>query len=733
MQPLRQAQQLLELGRVEDAANLLRAIQAQGPKDLNLLSELNYLLGVAALTKGDAEQGLAYALTAARARPDEARYAFAVGRGCKAAGRPEHAIVAYRRAIALQPQFPEALVSLGIVHKQLGQVREAIVCYEQAIAIAPDLAVAHANLANARSLLAHQVVTAADSASSGPSGLEDAERACALAPESAPLHFNLGLMLLAAGRREAAIAAFDRALGLDPSNLAYCLRLGQELTRNGAAATAVAIYEGWLQSYPAAAAVCRALAGLLTERGAIRQAIASAEQALALEPDAKSHLQLCRAYQQGRRIPAALSAGLSALELSNDDPAYFSAVLLLANYALADPQPLQTLHAKFGRAQRLHQAPLQKRLPRAPLAAGRRLKVAYLSADFIGHSVSYFIEHLLEKHDPSRFEVWCLYNRSFGDVVTERFKALGHHWVDCADMQDDALYRLIQAAGIDVLVDLAGHTAGERLRLLAMAPASLQITYLGYPNVTGLVTVDARITDGVIDPQEDDTSDCEPPLRLPRSMFCYRPPAAPPIGPQPSRVNGRVTFGSFNNMAKLGDECLALWARVLLAVPGSQLLLKSSAGRDGQLMEDIARFMADRGVDPARVEVRPFLDDQLQHLATYNEVDIALDSFPFNGATTTCEALWMGVPVVSMRGQTRPSRMGASVLGAAGCPQWCVQSPDEFVALALALSCEDAVRQHWRDNARAVLSASELLDASGFVQAFESAIESAWQRMPPRS
>ena len=739
------AKRLLANGQTDQAL-----VIAQRLADANPESAAGHnLMAVVAVLDQRAESALHHANLAAQLAPRDAAVQFTLGRAHKLAGDAKAAIVAYRRALALQPGYAEAHVSLGNALREDGQLQAAIESYQQALAINPKLGVAHANLAHALALHAEQVAqTQTEGALVGheaglPStaALEQTALAAQLDPRNAALWRNYGLLLQRARRYGDAANAFNQALGIDPSHLDCCLNLGLCLQAQARSVDAVALYEQWLARNRHAAPVMHALANQLSLDGRVADAVRWAEAALALDGGAASQGALLNAYHQCRRLDEALAAGARAVEASGRHPASYPLYLMCLNYVAKDPQEVFAKHAEFGcrvAATVPKRAAHVRAAPSAPAATARALRVGYISGDFASHSVSYFMSGLLERHDRQRFEVFCYFNRVVGDGVTDKLKALGHHWLGCAGMPDDHLAQLIEADEIDVLVDLSGHTANNRLSLFAMRVAPVQLSYLGYPTITGVQEIDFRITDTTIDPGDMPALTSELPLHLPRSMFCYRPSAAPAIGPPPALRNGGITFGSFNNIAKLSDHTLRLWARALHAVPGSRLLLKSPATGDAATRANITAFMQAQGVSSERLTMRGREAHVDSHLAVYNEVDIALDPYPYNGATTTCEALWMGVPVLSLRGRTHTSRMGESILSAAGRPQWVSANEDEHLACIQSLADDSAQRAAWRSQARATLQASALMDEVGFTNCFEDAIAAAWvqrtqQSHPPKS
>ena len=712
---LAQAEQCLQRGQHALAMPLLEQVLTPAP----LFAEAQYLLAIAQLMKGDAPVALSRALQAVANNGKDARYAFTLGRAYKACGDLAAAESAYRQALTLRPDYVEAMVSLGIVLKTRGDADGAIALYDRALHIAPDYAVAHANRANALSLRAAQAADRAVDHLPPEEILQAQAQAVALAPRNAVLQRNHGILLAQARQRLAAANAFNTALSLDPADVESCLYLGVSLCVLGDNQLARMAYEKWLAINPPSAPVLRALSALLTREGETDQALVLAEQAAALDLDPFALLQIGGTLMQSRRLDEALSYCRRALDLAADKTSFYPTLLLGSNYVVEDPQELSALHADFGRF--VHPAVL-KRPPWRPLAAGQRLRVGYVSGDFVRHSVSYFISGLFEHHDKSRFDVTLYHNLGWGDAVTERFKALGHRWVECEGLSDEALARRVQEDGIDVLVDLSGHTSHSRILMFAKGVAPVQISYLGYPAATGLHAHQFRITDTQIDPGDMPALGGEKPICLPRSMFCYRPDENPAIGPVPAQQAGHVTFGSFNNIAKLSDRTLALWARVMLAVPGSCLLLKSPSMAQPANRHNIEQFMLLQGVTPERLRFQPRNASKSSHLETYNAVDVALDPYPYNGATTTCEALWMGVPVLTRCGRTHTSRMGASILNATGKAQWVCTDDDTFLAAAVRLAADPAALAQWRTDARSFLAGTPLFDEAGFARHFESAL-----------
>jgi protein O-GlcNAc transferase len=368
----------------------------------------------------------------------------------------------------------------------------------------------------------------------------------------------------------------------------------------------------------------------------------------------------------------------------------------------------------------------------------RRLRVGYLSPDFRRHSVAYFIEPVLAHHDRRAVEVFCYYSCPLRDQVTDRIAATADHWLVCTEMSHDSLAARIRDDGIDVLVDLAGHTIGNRAQTFVLKPAPIQIAYLGYPATTGLTTMDYRLTDALADP--DGASDAlfvEKPLRLSPAMTVYRRPsgnggllgsAGVEVTPAPALRNGYATFGCFNDVSKVSDSVVETWARLLAAVPNSRLLLKSRGLEDTARHAGLLVRFAKRGVDTARIKILGRIEEPESHLRLYGEVDVALDTFPYNGVTTSFEAMWMGVPFVTLAGTPLASRMGVSIATNVGHPEWIARTPDEYVAKACSLASELQGLNTLRLNLRQELEESPLMDARRFTGSLEAAYRDVWRR-----
>ena len=517
------------------------------------------------------------------------------------------------------------------------------------------------------------------------------------------------------------------AIALGDRDTRWWELLGAALIGNSRPAEACECFERVVALEPARPGAHTNLAEALRASGRPERAVDECEQALRLEPaDAAAFHHLGLALPSLGRMDEAVQALRRACELKPDSAHLRSSLLFALNrYADIDPFALASEHRRWAVdfADPLTAAALPHANRPDP---DRSLKIGYVSGDFFRHAVSYFIEPVLAAHDRRQFRTICYFSGGAQDEVTARLRALSGAWHDVAALSDETLAALIREDAVDVLVDLSGHTKDQRLLALARKPAPVQITWLGYLNTTGMGAMDYRLTDAVADPPgESDRLHRERLLRLPACQWCYLPPAdAPPVAPLPALASGRVTFASFNQFDKLSERCVALWARVLANVPNAALAVF------GVPTPESSDFVLDiferEGIDIGRIALRrPLAFDA--YLRACNEVDIALDSLPYNGGTTTCESLWMGVPVVSRAGVSGAQRSGASLLTAVGLGGLVAHSDEEYVNKACALARELPALAALRSGMRERLARSPLMDAERFVRQLESAYREAWR------
>jgi protein O-GlcNAc transferase len=467
----------------------------------------------------------------------------------------------------------------------------------------------------------------------------------------------------------------------------------------------------------------------LLRLGHVVPAVENFERALAISPDSvDAHNNLAAALMEQGRIEDALEHSRQALALDPSSAVSHSTYLLGLHYsANYSPAVIRAAHAQFAARFATPPIPLagHARQSRDP---NRRLRVGYVSADFRAHSVAYFIEPVLKAHDRRLFEVTCYANVAQPDWMTARLRGHADHWRSVANTNDEDLAAQIQSDRIDILVDLAGHTAGNRLLAFARKPAPVQVTYLGYPDTTGLAAMDFRVTDAWADPVgETELLYSEELSRLPSGFLCYQPP---PDAPEPSHVGsrGRVTFGFLNELSKVNERVISRWAAILRRTPQSKLLIKAVGLSHAQVRERILRQFEDHAVPAERLDLRGRLPSVVDHMRVYNEVDIVLDSFPYNATTTNCEALWMSVPFVTLAGRSHVSRVGTSLLSRLGLRELIAQSEEDYVDIAVDLAADASRLDSLHATLRERMAASTLCDAARVTHSLEDAYRAMWQR-----
>lgn len=611
----------------------------------------------------------------------------------------------------------ERLLAEGNALEDGGDVTAALDKYEAARAAYPDFPRVPLNIANALSRLGR-----ADDA------IRTLEDAVTARPDHAAAYFNVGRLHAEQSRHAAAEAAFRSALRIDPSIVEAEVALAGMLDVTGRAEEAEAALKHALAARPDYAGARLNLGQLYFRQDRCDEA----EQVLsALEPGgfppgqveaARGELYL----KMGRHAQAhdAFDAALRADPAGVDNA---SGLLFALNFrGDLSPDDVFREHARVGALiERAAGPPFAAW--NVPWIADRRLRVGYVSGDFIQHPVARFMVPVLAHHDRGAFDVHCFSNRTDADDITLQLRQLAPNWHVIAGESDDAVARRIHALGIDVLVDLSGHTTGHRLGVFARRPAPVQATWLGYLNTTGLRTIDYRICDRHTDPiGETEHLHTERLVRLASAQWCYVPFDGLPrtASPAPSSSDD-IVFGSFNQLVKLTDMTLDLWARILHELPRATLAVMDT--REGWSRRNLLARLASRGVGAERVRLLP-----REGLATYfdrvADADIALDTFPYNGATTTFDTLWMGTPIVALRGDRGVARGGCSILAELGLDELVTRTEDDYVRANVLLARDAAQRAMLRRTLRDRLRASPLLDAAAFVRDLESEYRAMWRR-----
>ncbi len=465
------------------------------------------------------------------------------------------------------------------------------------------------------------------------------------------------------------------------------------------------------------------------KQGNYKEAKAAHQKALSIQPDnSEAYKNIAAICSLIGEINESLANYRKALLISPDFQEAHSGLLFTMNY---EPDIIQQ---DIYNESLLWGARLEKELKnsgtiiRNSADTGRRLKVGYVSADFRRHSLSYFFEPLLKAHDRDFVEIFCYSNLHTPDDVTARLQQYAGHWRHIAGKNDDQVAEQIINDEIDILVDLSGHTAGNRLMVFARKPAPVQLTWLGYVNTTGLHAIDYHIVDSVAVPDGEEKYYTEQMVRLPTGFVCFNPPAnAPEVQQSPITSNDTVTFGSVNNLIKINPEVIALWSEILTRRENSRLLFQAKPFGDHFVRDRYAKLFEEQGIAVGRVEFVPSLSAR-EFLKLHNRIDIALDPFPFNGITTTCNTLWMGVPVITLMGERYCSRMAASALKRLGLDELIANTKDEYVTKAIELAANAERLNELRMGMRDRMLASPLCDAKGFTQTIEEAYADIWQQ-----
>jgi predicted O-linked N-acetylglucosamine transferase (SPINDLY family) len=545
-------------------------------------------------------------------------------------------------------------------------------------------------------------------------------------PRYADPWVGLGILHAAEGEMTEMMDCFQKAIECKPEDPEIFFSFGSILLSHGHLDSAANVFEYALTFKPDSVAVLSNLGTTLFQLGRAAESMKTFDRLFAITPDfLDARLNYGNLLVSLGRVAEGLELHRGVIKEIDSAPAN---MLIDMCYVCEDPVELEQAHR--GWPQHLR-APLPQ--PNSGHSNSpdrdRKLRIGFVSADFRTHSVAYFIESIFEYLDRSRFEIHAYSTGWTDDVTTQRLKGHATGWRRITGVPDRDACTLIREDGIDILIDLAGHTSGNRTNVLAHKPAPVQASYLGYPTLIGLPTLDYRLTDWEVDPKGTEEKGSERPVRLPHSYFCFRPAAdSPDVGPLPMERNGYVTYGSFNNLAKMSPAVVGLWSKLLAEDPGARLLIKSKGLNDPDTQERLRAALCANGASPDRIDLMTWESSQASHLDVYNRVDVALDSFPYNGATTTCEALWMGVPVISLAGATHPSRMGRSILRAAGLTELLVDSTDAYLELARQLARDPSRLASLRATLRQRLRESPLLDGSGFARDFGLALRDMWVR-----
>jgi predicted O-linked N-acetylglucosamine transferase (SPINDLY family) len=630
-------------------------------------------------------------------------------------GRPEEAERLLRQALSIDPRSAAALSNRGVVLHELKRFDEALACYDTAIAVQPDCAEAISNGANALAQLERF-----------EEAVERYEKALAVRPAYAEACSNRANALFHLRRYDEALASCDKALALKPND-------ADALTNRGNALTALRRYDEALANYDRSLALNPRLSTAWVGRGNALlpldrhgDALVAYQNALAAQPDNINALtQLAQLHSRHGRVEEAISCYDRALAIKPDFADAISNKIFTLDFASdVGVEEQQAARKYWWRQVGAKLADRSRFVHRNDPDPARRLVLGYVSADFRRHSAAAAFRPVLQNHDRTQFEIVCYSCSLAQDERTDEFRRIADRWVDAAQLSDQTLAERVLSDKIDILIDLSGHSAGNRLGAFARKPAPVQVTAWGHATGTGLATIDYLFGDPVTIPSDVRPFFTEKLYDLPCIITTEPPPAALRPSDPPLLAKGHVTFGVFNRMSKISDEAVAVWSDILHRVPAARLLMKDGALDDETVRSGLSERFAARGVSPDRIDFLGFTPRE-QHLAAFSKVDICLDPFPQNGGVSTWEALHMGVPVVAKLGDVPVSRLSGAILTSIEMADWVAGSADEYAAIAAArASSPNLLRQ-----LRHALPATIANSASGNGVLYTRAVEQAYRAM----
>jgi predicted O-linked N-acetylglucosamine transferase (SPINDLY family) len=709
---------IAEGNRAEDAGDIATACERyrRATEVAPMYAKAHLNLGIGLEARGDTEQARRSYETALSIDPADAYANYNLGRQLFSQNSLAQAEPLLRQALRSNPDFPDARVVLSRLLENKGDLDAAATELESALRIRPGYFGALCNYANVLRKLRR------------PDEAETTlRRAVALEPGNFDANYNLASVLAELGKPVEAQRSFAQALRINPNSLdARASLMNLHLSRGNLEAAA-AEAEAALKLRPDWLDLLFDYGLILKRLVRNAQAESAFRRVIELEPTyVRAYQMLGAVLVSQARIPDALRIFAAGREHGIDTFDLESAELLALNSVdEISPDELFARHVDFGRRMEQVYASRFEPFGNAP-DPQRRLRVGYVSADFQFHVVPLFLMPVLENRDRSAIEVYCYSTGDTADEFTDRVRARCDVWRDAARKPAGEVAEMIHGDRIDILVDLAGHSGVPNLRVFAQRPAPVQVTWLGYLNTTGLTRIQYRLSDNHSDPPGlTDRHHTEKLLRLPHSQWCYRPFTSVEFDREAPLVkNGHVTFGSFNQTAKISPRVRELWAQILRLVPASRLLVAGVA--DSRAGEDLYRDLMDRGVDRARIAMAPYVPLK-DYYRLFGQVDIALDTTPFSGGTTTCDSLWMGAPVVTAPGVRSWSRSAASVLTTVGLTDWIAESEEDYVRRAVRFALEPSRISELRRSLRSRMLESPLMDERGFARDMEGAYRRMWQ------
>ncbi len=712
LDPIHQALQHHQSGRLQEAEKLYREILSKTPEH----PDANHLLGVLANQSGFPKVGIAHISTAIRSNAKPPMFHNSLGLAYVGDNRFDEAIKSFKNALKRQRDYPDAHFNLAGAYLQKGAIPNAIKHFRRVISLKPDHMDAHGNLGNALkqkgdfegAVACYETVIKAQ-------------------PQRPEAHCNLGVALQELGQTEQALAAYRRAIDLKPDYMEAYNNLAQALQNQGQWDEAIDCLQKALSLQPDFTETHSNLGIAYMQKGHPAEAQKHLQEATRLAPGhATAESNLGAALIELGYPRRAITHFKKALELRPHFPTAYSNLLLSQLY-LSETNPKQNsdLARRFTETIPPNASPL--RSSKNNPDPDRPLKIGFVSADLRHHSVSYFLEAVWPLLNSDSLEVHAYATSPKEDDMSRRLESSVSVWRNLAGLSIAKQAHTIQKDNIDILVDLGGHTAHNSLPLFAAKPAPLQVTWLGYSATTGLGAMDYILCDPWVLPESEEDQYSETPWRMPETYLCFSPPQGNiAIAELPALNNGYITFGSFNNLSKLTDAAIHCWAQILRKTPDSRLMLKAKQLDQADYRSYLHTRFASEGIEADRLTFLERTQGLAEHLSTYNKIDMALDTFPYGGTTTTAEALWMGVPVLTMKGNSFVSHVGESLLQNSGLTRWIAQSPDDYVEKAVAAARDLSALSQLRQQLRDQFVASPVCDAPRFTAQLETAFRSMW-------
>lgn len=541
-------------------------------------------------------------------------------------------------------------------------------------------------------------------------------------PDHAEANHLMGMLFFMQNDYGTAMMYLEKAVHADATNIQFLFNYASVLSESGQLSNALKVLKKILDLQPAHIPSLTQCCILLNAIGSIILAEKVCRFIISIDPqNATAYNNLGNILKNQARLEEALTCYRQAMTLQPDFTMAASNYLLCLHYHDTPPEVLFKEHLQW-ESRILHQSPIRPLSHKPADHASATIRIGYVSADFRDHAVAYFVESILENHDRKNFQIYCYAHLHHPDQVTKRLQEYPAKWRYIYGISDSDVAHMIQTDKIDILVDLAAHSGESRLPVFLHKPAPIQVTYLGYPNTTALSTMDYRLTDMHTDPVGQDQYYTETLYRLPHTFLCYRPPTSlPPIKESPCSKNGYITIGTSNNLFKINRNVIHVWAQILHAVPHAKLSIKNKQFNDQGIKERYIRHFTELGIASSRLAFHPYAQTYIQHLQWYNTIDIALDTFPYNGTTTTCEALIMGRPVITLEGSHHVSRVGVSILKNAGHPEFIARDPDTYINLVTMLSQNQEHLISLHQTIRSEVETSLLCNGKAFTAQLEDA------------